>query len=102
MPLMIGTTGATVLLIAYMVFAGVLGIAAGGLSCLVLRRPWGLKAAAIDVAVAILAMIVAEEVEMKIDIPRGNWDPHSTLNFTIAAASAGARHLFRLGRRSPS
>jgi len=45
-------------MIAYMTLAGVLGIAAGGLGCLILRRPWGFKTAAIDAALAILVLIV--------------------------------------------
>lgn len=87
-------------MIVYMIFAGFLGIGAGGLCCLVSRRPWSLKAAAIDAAVAIFALIAAQSIEMKIDVPRGNWEPRDTLNFLIAAASALAWRLFRLARQS--
>lgn len=45
---MIGTSGATVLFVVNLLFASVLGISAGGLTCFVLRRPWGFKAAVID------------------------------------------------------
>ena len=56
---MIGTTGAAVLFLINLLLAGALGMVAGGLTSLALRRPWGIKLAFMD---AILAAFVAVAV----------------------------------------
>jgi len=59
---MIGTTGATVLFIINVLFASVLGIAAGGFRCFVLHRPWGLRPALIDATLAPVVAVIAAYV----------------------------------------
>src|SRR5579862_982579 len=53
---MIGERGAEIVIIAEIIFAGILGIVAGVATCLLLRRGWAAKAIALD---AVLAMVVA-------------------------------------------
>lgn len=98
---MIGTTGATLLFIADIVFATLLGIGAGGLTCLVLRRPWGLKAALIDAVLAAVVTVIAAYVVSAIDNARGVWESRVTLVLSIAAGSVVLRHLLRLALPSP-
>jgi hypothetical protein len=59
---MIGTTGATILFVINLLFASVLGIAAGGVSCLVLHRPWGIKPAFMDATLAAVVAVIAAYV----------------------------------------
>jgi hypothetical protein len=102
---MIGTTGATVLFVLFIVnifFASVLGVGAGGLTCFVLRRPWGLKAAVIDAVLAAVVAVVAAYVVSAIEIRRGVWESRVTLVLVIAPASVVLRHVVWLLFRSPS
>ena len=55
---MIGTTGATVLLILNIILASAVGVAAGGLTCFALRRSWSVKAALIDALVALVVALI--------------------------------------------
>jgi hypothetical protein len=55
---MIGLRGASVLILANVIVVSVLGVVAGGLTCLVLRRRWGPKAALVDAAIAADVAIV--------------------------------------------
>jgi hypothetical protein len=96
---MIGTTGATVLFIINIVFAGVLGIGAGGLTCLVLRQPWGLRAALLDAVLAAGVALIAAYVLAAIEATRGVWGSLVGLVLAIAAVSVVVRHLIRLGLR---
>lgn len=96
---MIGTTGATMLFIINIVFAGVLGIGAGGLTCLVLRQPWGLKAALLDALLAASVALVAAYVLAAIEAARGVWGSLVGLVLAIAAASVVVMHLMRLAVR---
>ncbi len=99
---MIGTTSATVLFVINVLFAGVLGIGAGGFTCLVLRRPWGIKTVLIDAALAAAVAVVAAYVIAAIEAARGVWGSRVTLILIIAVASVVARHLLRLpALRSP-
>jgi hypothetical protein len=97
---MIGTNGAAVLLLVNIIFASVLGIGAGGLTCLVLRRPWSLKAALIDAVLAAVVAVIAAYVVSAIDNARGVLDSRVGPVLAIAAASVVVRHLIRLGVRS--
>ena len=96
---MIGTTGATVLAVISILFAGLLGLGVGGLTCLILRRPWSLKAAAIDSAVATVVFIAGALIDMAIGIACGILESHETLILFIAASSAAAREMIRSIRR---
>ena len=96
---MIGTSGAAVLLLVNVIFAGVLGIVTGGLASLVLRRPWGLKAAIIDAVLAVVVAVIAAYVVSAIDDARGVLESRVGLVLAIAAGSVVLRHLFRLALR---
>ncbi len=92
---MIGTTGATVLMIANLIVATVLGMAAGGLACLILRTPWGLKIAVVDAAVAAATAIVSAFVITSIDAALGISQSRVALLMVVAVASVIVRHLLR-------
>jgi hypothetical protein len=96
---MIGTTGATMLFIINIVFAGVLGIGAGGLACLVLRQPWGVREALLDAILAAGVALIAAYVLAAMEASRGVWGSLVGLVLAIAAASVVARHLIRLALR---
>jgi hypothetical protein len=97
---MIGTTGATVLFLVNVILAGVLGICAGGLTCLVLRRPWSLKAALVDAVLAAVVAVISAYVVSAIDNARGALESRVGLILAIAAASVVVKHLMRLAVRS--
>jgi hypothetical protein len=96
---MIGTSGAAVLLLVNIIFASVLGIGAGCLTCLALRRPWGLKAALIDAGLAAVVAIIAAYVVSAIDNSRGVLASRVELVLVIAAGSVVLRHLIRQALR---
>jgi hypothetical protein len=97
---MIGTSGATVLFVVNVLFASVLGVGAGGLTCFLLRRPWGFKDALIDAVLAAVVAIVAAYLVSAIENARGVWESRVALILAIAAASIVIRHLMRLALRS--
>jgi len=92
---MIGTTGGALLLIATIVFAGVLGIGAGGILCAVLRRPWNLKIVGIDAVLASTVAIIAAFILAEIEVSRGVWGSVVGPVWAIAVFSVIARHLLR-------
>jgi hypothetical protein len=92
---MIGTTGAVVLFSINVLFASVLGIGAGGLTCLALRRPWGLKDAIVDAALAAVVAVIAAYSVSAIESARGIWESHVILMLAIAVGSVVIRHLIR-------
>jgi hypothetical protein len=96
---MIGTRGAAVLLLVNIIFAGVLGLGAGGLMCLVLRRPWRVKVALIDAVLGAVAAVIAAYVVSSIDNARGVLDSRVGLVLVIAACSVVLRHLLSPGLR---
>jgi hypothetical protein len=97
---MIGTTGATVLFSVNILLASVLGIGAGGLTCLALRRSWSLKEALIDAVLAAVVAVVVADVVAAIESARGVWESRVVLILAIAVASVVGRHLARLALRS--
>jgi hypothetical protein len=97
---MIGTSGAAVLILVNTIFASALGICAGGLTGLVLRRPWSLKAAVIDGVLAAVVAVIAAYVLAAIDSARGVLESRVALVLAIATASIVVRHLMRLAVRS--
>jgi hypothetical protein len=92
---MIGTTGGAVLVAVSLLLAGLLGVGAGWLACLLLRQRWSLKTASIDCGVAVVVMLIASLTDATIEAAHGTWETHEALIFLIAAASAAARHLRR-------
>jgi hypothetical protein len=97
---MIGTTGAFVLFIINVLFAVLLGISAGGLTCLVIHRPWGLNPALVDAILAAVVALTAGYVLGAVDSARHVWESRVTLILVIAAASVVLRHLIRPSLRS--
>jgi hypothetical protein len=93
---MIGTTGATVLFLVNILLASALGVGAGGLTCLVLHRPWGARAALTDALLAAFAAIVAAYIFALIDSAHHAWTSRVTLILAIATASVVVKHLLRL------
>lgn len=76
---MLGTTGADVLIVVSILFAGLLGLCAGGLTCLILRRKWSFKAAAIDIVVAAVVFIAGGFIDASIGSAYGIWESHEAL-----------------------
>ena len=77
----------------YVIYASGYGVAAGGLTCLILRQHWGVKAAALDAVVASVLVFVSMFVRMVIDNSLGISLPGDWLYFTISTAGVGVRHL---------
>lgn len=92
---MIGTTGATILFLINLCFASALGVAAGGLTCLLLHRPWGLKTAAIDAVIAAGVAVIAAYVVSAIEVARGVLESRVTLILAIAVGTVVLRHVIR-------
>jgi hypothetical protein len=99
---MIGTTIAAVLFSINVLFAALLGIAAGGLTSLALRRSWGLKEVLLDALLAAVVSVVAAYLVAAIESARGVWESHVALILTIAVASVIVRQFIRPGLRSVS
>ena len=97
---MIGTTSGAVLLIVNLVLAAVLGVGAGGLTRLVLRRTWGLNSALLDGALAAIVAVIAAYAVSAIDNARGVLESRVGLVLAIAAASVVVVDLMRLAVRS--
>lgn len=81
--------------------AAVLGVVAGGLTCLMLRRHWGIKTTVIDAVVASVTMVVSIYVLSAIYDALGT---HSTSDLpvalTISTFSVVAKHLVPPALRS--
>ena len=99
---MIWTAGAEAVMLVNLVLAGVLGIGAGGLTCLVLRRPWGVKTAFGDGVFAFVVAFISAYVLSMIEARRGVWTSVVGPVLAIAAASVVFRHIARVVHRSSS
>jgi hypothetical protein len=97
--MMIGTTGATILYLINVLLASVLGVGAGGLTCLILRLKWGVKAALIDAVLAAIVAVITAYVAATIETARGVWASNVTLVLVIAVISVVIRHLVQLALR---
>ena len=92
---MIGTTGATIVIVIKALFACVLGVGVGGLTCLALRRIWNFKQALIDAVLTVFVAVATACVVDAIDTPRDIWKPRTGLILAIALGSVVARHFIR-------
>ena len=90
---MIGTTGAFVLFIINIILAGMLGIVAGGLTCLVLRQPWNLRAVLQDALLAAGVALLAAYFLATIETARGVCGSLVGPVLAIAAASVLLRRI---------
>lgn len=97
---MVPTSAATVMFLVNVLFASALGIGAGGLTCLVLRRPWGVKAALIDAVLAAVVAVIAAYVVSAIDNARGVWESRVALVLVIGVGSVVVRHVIRFALRT--
>ena len=97
---MIGTDGAAILVLVHLIFASVLGIAAGGLTSLVLRRHWGMKVAVIDGVLGLVVAVISAYVVSAIDTAHGALQSRVTLILTLAVVSVVLWHLLRLALSS--
>ncbi len=97
---MIPADAASLMYSLYALFAGALGVVAGGLICLLIRRRWGMKIALIDAAVAVAVAIIAAIAVSAIDDSRGVLEDRTALILAIAVAGVVVRHLIRLRVRS--
>ena len=97
---MIGVTGYKILFYVNVLFASILGIAVGGLTCFVLRRPWGLKVAVIDGLLASVVAVTSAYVLSAIDAAHGALQSRVTLILTLAVVSVVLWHLLRLALRA--
>jgi hypothetical protein len=97
---MIGTTGATIVILVKVLVACVLGIGAGGFTCLALRLSWRPKEALIDAVLTTVVTVATAYVVAAIDIPRGVWESRDGLILAIAVGSVVVRHFVRLALRS--
>jgi hypothetical protein len=91
---MMASAQATWLAFLYVLFAGLLGIGAGGASCLLMRRGWTVRTAIADGFLAAIVCFVVAYVWGKIASSKGVWDIPISLIFGIATASVPLRHLF--------
>ncbi len=80
--------------------ASVLGVITGGLTCLALRRFWGLKQALIDAVLAAVVAVAAAYSVSAIESARGIWESRVALILAIAVGSVVIRHLIRFVLRS--
>lgn len=97
---MLSTNAAAVLTLVTMIVACVLGVAAGLLACLVLRLPWGPKAAAIDVGVAAMVVIITGVVLAAIEtVYHAEGSPLEVICM-ITIASVVVRHTIRFALRA--
>jgi hypothetical protein len=97
---MIGGQSAAVLVIANLALTALLGIGAGGLSCLRLRRPWGLKKGFFDGSLAVVAAVIASFILSAMDSARGVWVSRAGVVLTIGATSVIAKDLVQALSRS--
>jgi hypothetical protein len=96
---MLGTGGATVLSAVIILFAGLLGIGAGGIASALLRRSWGLKIAAID---AVLAIVVAGIAAYLFTVVEGSFGVYRSVvlpMWAVAVVTVFIRHLLRQQRQ---
>ncbi len=97
---MIGVTGGAILFSFNVFLACLLGIGISGLTCLVLRRSWGIKAALVDAVLAAVVAVASAYVISAIESARGIWESDVALILAIAGASVLVRHLISVARRS--
>jgi tetrahydromethanopterin S-methyltransferase subunit D len=90
---MIGTTGATVLAIVNILFAGILGIVVGGISCATLRQRWSFQAVGIDAVLAMIVFFIAVTAISEIQIRLTHWADALTPGWILAAVAVIAGHL---------
>lgn len=82
-----------------LVFTSILGIGAGGIMCLALRKQWSFKEALIDAALATVIGFVATFLILSIDTS-GEWESIVILVLAIPVGSVVVRHLLQFALRT--
>ena len=67
---------------------------------MVLRRPWGVKAAVIDAVLAAVVAVIAAYLVSAIDIARGVWESRVTLILAIATGSVVLKYVLGFAPRT--
>jgi len=93
---MIGTKGAFVLVVVNLILASILGVIAGGLLTLALRKQWGIRGALMDALLAALVAVSAATIISVIDNARGVLESRVAVVLAIATGGVVLRHLLRL------
>lgn len=96
---MLGTAGASIILIVNLAIAGMLGVAAGSLLSGILGQHWTLRAVGIDAVLAIVTAIAAAFILTYLVLPRDVWVSIVMPVWSIAVLSVVFRHLLLLIRR---
>src|SRR5258707_544852 len=76
----------------YIIYASGYGVAAGGLTCLMLRQHWGAKSAAVDAVVAFVLAFVAMFAHSVIENSLGVLLPGDWLLFSISTGGVVVRY----------
>ena len=92
---MIGTAVGSIILFADVIFAGTVGIVAGGVTCFLLKRRWGVWWAAADAGLAVGGAIVAGLILTRIDGAPSSWGSPIWLVFTVGVATVVVVHLLQ-------
>ncbi len=95
---MIGTTGATVLIIGLLIVSAVLGIVTGGIASLVLRQRWRLWTVLVDGGLGAIVWFIVAYVSGEVDLDYG-WMLPYWLTFASAALAVIVVHMVRHWRR---
>lgn len=96
---MVGAKVGTAIAIANIILAGVVGIFAGGITCAILRRPWGLKTAGLDAGLAIIVAVITGFVLAEVSMSRGVWLPTVEPAWAVAGVSVIVRNVLRRSSR---
>jgi hypothetical protein len=82
--------------VTYLLFVSAMGVAAGGVACLLFQKSWGVKVALIDALLAALTTIGVAYAVMELD--RYGSAPYSPASFVlpIVICCVVLRHLLRL------
>jgi hypothetical protein len=98
--MMIGTIGASAVVLLTIIFAGLLGIGVGGFACLVLRKRWKVGIAVTDAMIAAGISILVAFAVSRVDATRGAWASPLILMDILAVGGVLLRHFLQIRRPS--
>lgn len=96
---MLPTGVAGVLMVLSLAGICVVAVVAGLLLCLMLRLPWGARAAVTDAALALTVAMITGIAAFEVDTSRGALESRLGLILLAACASVICLHLLRFARR---
>ena len=99
---MVGTAGANTLLVGYTALVAILGIIAGGVTCFVLRKQWGVRWGAADAGLAVVGAFVAALIVTRSGEAHSTWESPIWVVLTIGVATVVVVHVLqrRVARQS--